>query len=181
MTEAKARIKDRAKAIASGQGERETEVTLSTGVRVRLQAVSALLIEDLKAALLEPKVPVVYIEDKGREEENPNDPAYLAALNKYNADRGAAVLDATVLFGVELLDGLPEDESWLKKLKALERLGKLDLSRYDLADEFDREFLYKRYVAVAGADLAILTTLSSIRPEEVARARRSFLGNAAGD
>ena len=170
------KVKDRVKQLAQGQGG-ETEVTLSTGVRVRLHAVSGSLVEDVKEAVPMPRVPVVYIEAKDREEENPSDPRYLEAVEEVRRRRGDAVLDALLMFGVELLDGLPEDDRWLKSLKLLERKKRLDLSGFDLKDDFDLEYLYKRHVAVAGADLGLIAQLQSVRPEEAARARRSFLGD----
>jgi hypothetical protein len=174
-----ARAVQRAKELARGQGDDESVVTLSTGVRVRLHAVSGSLIEDVKEAIPFPEVPVVLIEVKNRKEENPNDPEYIKGVEETRRKRANAVLDALLIFGLELLDGIPEDERWLKQLRYLEKRGTLDLSGFDLDDEFDREFLYKKYVAVAGADLDLLAPLQSLRPEEVARARRSFLGDAA--
>lgn len=178
MTEA--RVKNAAKRVASGQGEQE-EVTLSTGVRVRLHPVSSSLVEEMKAAIPMPPVPVVYIEAKDREEENPNDPRYIDAVEEVNRKRGDAILDALLIFGVELLDGLPEDKVWLKQLRLLERRGTLNLSGFDLEDDFDLEFLYKKYVAVAGTDLRIISGLHGFAPMEVARARATFLGDEAGD
>lgn len=177
MADHKARIRDRARDVTRGQSE-ETELTLSTGVRVRLHSVSSSLIEELKAAVPMPEVPVIYLADKDREEENPNDPRYIDAVEKAQGERASAALDALILFGVELVDGVPEDDRWVKNLKMLERLHKLDLSKFDLDDEYDREFLYKRYVAVAGADLRTVGQLHGLRPEEVARARATFLGDA---
>lgn len=178
---ADARVKERAKELARGQGDEDALVTLSTGVRVRLHPVSGSLVEDLKAAIPDPPVPVVWIEAKEREEENPNDPRYLAAVEKTRQERGDAVLDALIMFGVELVDGLPEDDTWLKKLRLLEKVRQLDLSGFNLKDDFDLEFLYKRYVAVAGADLQMLAPLQSVRPQEVARARKMFLGDEERD
>jgi hypothetical protein len=174
MTE-KALIKEEAKRLARGQGE--DVFALSTGVRVRLHPVSSSLVEEMKGAIKMPDVPVVWIEAKEREEENPNDPRYIQAVEEANSKRADAIFDALVTFGVELVDGLPEDETWIKKLKLLERRGKLDLSGFDLNDDFDLEFLYKRYVAVAGADLEIIGGLHGFRPLEVARARAMFLGD----
>ena len=173
---ADARVKERAKQLTRGQGD-DVIVTLSTGVRVRLQAVSGSLIEDMKAAIPDPPVPVVWIEAKEREEENPNDPRYIEAVERTRQARGNAVLDALLTFGVELIDGLPEDDTWMKKLRMLDRQTRLDLSGFDLDDDFDKEYLYKRYVAVAGADLQTLAPLQSVRPQEVARARGMFLGD----
>jgi hypothetical protein len=170
-------LKDRARALRGAQPD--DEVVLSTGVRVRLKPVSSSLVEDLKAVITDPPVPVFFNPDKEREEENPSDPAYLAKLDQNNIKRAEAVLSALIEFGVELLDGLPEDDKWLRKLERLQKRHGLDLSGFDLADEYDREFLYKRYVVVAGADLATIGTLHGLRPLEVARARQLFLGDAA--
>ena len=173
----KAKVKEAAKRIASEQGDGTVVVTLSTGVRVRLSPVSSSLVEDMKLVIKLPPVPVVWIESKEREEENPNDPRYIEAMNEAQVLRSDAIFDALCTFGVELVDGLPEDDLWLRKLKLLEKRGRMDLSGFDLEDDFDLEFLYKRYVAVAGADLAIIGGLHGMRPLEVARQRATFLGN----
>lgn len=178
MTE-KALLKDEAKRLARGRGE--DEFALSTGVVVRLHPVSSSLVEEMKSAVKMPPVPKVWIEAKEREEENPNDPQYIEAVEECNAKRSDAIFDALCMFGVELVDGLPEDDSWIKKLKMLERRGLMDLSGFDLKDDFDREFLYKRYVAVAGADLQLIGGLHGFRPLEVARARAMFLGDQERD
>lgn len=176
----KAVVKDQAKKLADRQGDSEI-VTLSTGVMVRLHPVSSSLVEEMKNAYEMPPVPVVFIPEKEREEENPNDPKYIDEVERVQSKRADAILDALVTFGVELVDGLPEDSSWLKRLKLLERRGNLNLSGFDLDDEFDLEFLYKRFVAVAGTDLNLIGGLHGFRPMEVARARATFLGNKRGD
>jgi len=176
----KADVKDTAKRLASGQGD-SAIVTLSTGVVVRLKPVSSLLVEQMKAAIKMPKVPVVWIEAKEREEENPNDPAYIEEVQEVERKRADAIFDALCTFGVELVDGLPEDDSWIRKLKFLEKRGALDLAGFDFNDDFDLEFLYKRYIAVAGADLQTISGLHGFRPMEVARSRAMFLGDKGGD
>lgn len=176
-------VKERAKELARRDGLGEDHVhVLSTGVRVLLKPVSSMLIEDMRAAIPIPDVPIWHNEDKGRDEENPNDPKYLQAVQDAQARRGAVTLDALALFGVDLADGMPEDDTWLKKLKMLERLGHLSLRNYDLEDTFEREFLYKRWVAISQADYGLLMTLaSSVPASEVRRARRSFLGDKEPD
>lgn len=174
------KLKDRAKEITRRQSGDDI-VTLSTGIRVKLHPVSSALIEDLKSVIQYPEVPTVYIEDKDRTEENPNDPIYLQKVEDTDRKRGDAALAGLLEFGVELIDGLPEDDKWLKQLKRLEKMRQLDLSGFDLADEFDREFLYKRYIAVAGDDLRMIAPLHGLRPMEVARARATFLGNETRD
>lgn len=176
----RAKVKDEAKRLAGGQGDSEI-VTLSTGVVVRLKPVSSSLVEEMKGAIKMPPVPVVYIEAKEREEENPNDPRYIDEVEDVNRRRADAIFDALCTFGVELVDGLPEDTMWIKKLRFLEKRGTLDLSGFDLEDDFDLEFLYKRYVAVAGTDLQTIGGLHGFRPMEVARARATFLDNETRD
>jgi hypothetical protein len=176
----KAKIKDTAKKLASGQGESQI-VTLSTGVVVELTPVSSSLVEEMKSSIKMPPVPVVWIEAKEREEENPNDPRYIDAVQDVERRRADAIFDALCTFGVELVDGLPDDDLWIKKLRLLERRGVLDLSGFDLENEFDLEFLYKRYVAVAGTDLQLISGLHGFRPMEVARQRAMFLGEKGGD
>jgi hypothetical protein len=171
-------LKDRAKEL---RGQSDEITVLSTGVRVKLHPVSSALIEDLKAVIPYPEVPVVHIEDKDRDEENPNDPTYLAQVEETNRKRGDAALAGLLEFGVELIDGLPEDDTWIKKLNRLAKKRQLDLSGFDLNDEFDKEFLYKRYVAVAGDDLRMIAPLHGLNPLGVARARATFLGNEIRD
>lgn len=158
----------------------ETVVTFSTGVRARLIPVAASLITDVTGRVEDPPVPIWHNPEKDRDEENPNDPAYTRALERADMRRGLAAVDAMVLFGVELIDGLPEDDTWLTNLKHMQRLGHLDLSGYDLEDPVDREFLYKRYIAVSSPDLQRVMAMSGLRQEDIARAERSFRGNGEG-
>jgi hypothetical protein len=173
------KVKDRAKELTRGQGD--DIVTLSTGIRVKLHPVSSALVDDLKSVIPYPEVPIVHIEDKDRDEENPNDPTYLKQVKETDMKRGDAVFAGLLEFGVELIDGLPEDDKWLKKLQRLAKRHQLDLDGYDLKDEFDLEFLYKRNVAVAGDDLSMIGPLYGMNPLGVARARAMFLGDETRD
>ncbi len=64
----------------SNLGITNDPILLSSGYWVRIRPVSAHLIDGAQAQVKDPEVPVVFIEDKGRSEENPNDPA----LKKWN-------------------------------------------------------------------------------------------------
>jgi hypothetical protein len=83
-------------------------------------------------------------------------------------------MDAMVMFGVELVDGLPESEKWLDTLKYMEKRGMLSLEGYDLTDPLDLEFLYKRLVAVDTNIITKISELSGISAAEVERAEASF-------
>lgn len=152
-------------------------VTLSTGVRAYLRPVAASLIDEVTARIRDPEVPTWHNPEKDRDEPNPSDPAYQRGLEDANRQRGVAAIDALVMFGIDLADGLPEDGGWLTKLRYLEKRGHLDLSEYDLDDPTDQEFLYKRFVAVASADIALVSMRSGVQGEAVAQAARSFRGD----
>lgn len=65
------------------------EITLSTGVILNLWKGSTLALDQATEALKKsdptPEPPMVYSEDKGREESNPNDPGFIKALQTWNA------------------------------------------------------------------------------------------------
>lgn len=161
-----------AKAVAVDQGD--GIVTLSTGYRARLKPVATSLVTDAIGLIKDPPVPVWHNPDKDRDEPNPFDPEYNRIVAANDTLRGAATMDVMVYFGVELLDGLPDDLTWLKKLKYMEKRGRLDLSSYDTEDPIDREFLFLRYIAVAQEDLEMVMTRSGITTEGVNQAKAQF-------
>jgi hypothetical protein len=175
MTNQKAAV-EVAKEIAQEQPS-STIRTLTSGVRVRLATVSTALLDEVTNRIKDPDVPLWRNEDKGRDEPNPLDPKYVRDLAEANRQRGIAVMDALVMFGVELVDGIPSDDSWLTKLRYLEKRGQVDLSSYDLNDPFDLEFLYKRFIAVDNDTLTAISRLSSFTEEDVEKAENSFPRN----
>lgn len=80
-------------------------IELSTGVKLKVRPINPMVLD---AALRQnmppvPKVPRVFIENKGREEENPDDPAYRAAVDEYEAERGRIVQDVAMGLGTEVI------------------------------------------------------------------------------
>lgn len=160
--------------IAKEQDEQDGSRVLSTGVRARMVPVAASLISEVASRVKDPPVPMCYIKEKDREEPNPDDPEYLRQLAEATAKRGTVSIETMVMFGVELIDGVPEDDTWLNRLKFLEKHGNLDLGEYDLDDPMEREFVYKLYIAVGSNDIVEIAKMSGISPEEVERASESF-------
>lgn len=72
-----------------------------SGVVLKLKKVNGLIISELGRKIKEPRVPKVYIEDKGREEENPNDPDYLEALQDVAHQRAMLTIDTYYALGTE--------------------------------------------------------------------------------
>jgi hypothetical protein len=156
-------------------GDQDDGITiLTTGIKARLVPVGASLIDDVVAQVKNPKVPVFFDEKKGREEENPNDPDYIQACTDATRQRNMAAMDAMILFGMILVDPLPEDNIWLQKLQWLQKRSVLNLDEYNLEDKFDLEFLYKRYIACGTIDLITLGRKAGLNKEDIEEAARSF-------
>lgn len=143
------------------------------GVRVKLTPVSSTLIDAVTNKIKDPPVPTWMNPDKEREEPNPNDPEYLAELAEANRKRGLAALDALAMFGIEMIDPIPENRSWVRKLTILG----VDMSGYDLEDALDIEFLYKRFFIATNDVIERISEVSGISPDEVAQAEATFSGN----
>lgn len=158
------------KAVAGKQLDESKIRTLSTGIRAKIVPVSASLIDEVTANVKDPKVPTWHNEEKGRDEPNPNDPGYQEALQEAQRERGVAAMDAMIMFGVELVDPMPEDDKWVRKLKFVG----VDISDIDLDDEIAREFFYKKHIVVGATDLKALTEASGISEEDIAEAERTF-------
>lgn len=163
-------------AVAKEKATHQTvrEIVMANGVRVVVTPVAATLIDEVTSRVKRPRPPLVHMEDKGRDEPNFSDPDYLDALEQSNRDRSNAGMDALILFGVDLPDGLPEDDKWVSKLKLMEKMGKLDLAAFDLDDEIEREFLYKRYVLADKELIDAISAVSGLSEEEIKEAEESF-------
>lgn len=101
------------------------QVHLSNGVILNIRQVAPLLIRRAAANVPKPKIPVVWLEEKGREEPNPYHPDYLAAMAEYQELVSEAGLNAMLLTGTSpasLPDGMsgPDDNGWTEELEALD-------------------------------------------------------------
>ena len=143
-------------------------VTLRTGYRVRFLPVSPSLITDVISRIGYPAVPTVWDEKRNREIENPNDPSYIRACEDVDRARGTAALDALVLFGVELLDPLPEDGRWM------DRLALVGIE-VDADNPIRKELAFKKYeVFKHTEDILRLRGAVELQEEDVARAAGRF-------
>jgi hypothetical protein len=102
-----------------------------SGVQLKLKPVNSFLLLQAQNQIEIPKVPVVWLEDKQREEENPNDPTYVEALREAQAKRATKMTDLFLGFGTEVIYPLPtnadgghdipdpEDYSWIDDLTTI--------------------------------------------------------------
>jgi hypothetical protein len=160
---------------AQAQVDTDDIVTLSTGVRVRLASVSASLIDEVRSRVKDPPVPIMHDDEKGRDMPNPHDPTFLREMQDAEDRRNKATTDAMILFGVKLVDPLPENDDWITELQFLH-------IEVDKSSPLALEFAYKKFIAVGAPDYPLLLTASSpVTEEEVKRARESFPGDEGRD
>jgi len=159
-----------------GEGK-DKVIVLSTGYRAKIRPVSAQLLDSAMSKIQDPPIPEFYLEEKNRSEPNPNDPVYLKALEEANHKRSMASVDVMILMGVILIDPVPPDEEWLYSLQDLARLGLFDLESYDMTNPRDREFVFKRFVAVGNDDLKLVTQRMGISEADMKAAEAAFQGN----
>lgn len=153
------------------KGDPKEPVTLESGVRVYVKPITAALIDQVSSRIKDPDPPMWYNEAKDRDEPNYSDPRYIKALSDAERERGIAAMDAIMMFGFELADGVPENKLWIRKLAMLD-------VEVDEDDEIAVEFAYKKYVAVAPDEISLVTDRSGISQEELQAAEASFRSEA---
>jgi hypothetical protein len=159
--------------LARRRGDEDGVTTLSTGVRVRLRPIPPGMLQQARMSIRAPAVPL------WNGEPNPSDPEYLDALAAHQVDVARAVEEVALLFGLELVDGVPEGRDWERRLTWLAERGRIDLGGYDLAHQVDREFLYKKHVALGPDDWQVIARLSGVSRAEVDAAAESFRRDGA--
>jgi hypothetical protein len=166
---------------------RFTRHTLVNGVVMKFKQVPTLIVQRAQMALARPEVPRVFIEDQDRYEENPNDPAYLAALNDWLYAMAEAELNVGLMLGVEI-EHLPddmykvEDDGWIDDALAVAEVMGIELT-IERVKVRGRMLDYLRYyVITAEEDLLVITRALSTRVAlsegDVQAAVASFRRNA---
>lgn len=152
-------------------------VELSTGHVVMLKPVPAMLIEEAQSKIVDPPVPQQEVEGKEGLWDNPVDPDYIKAKSGIFRQRAQAGIDTMILFGVELVGGMPEGDGWLEKLRFMEKRGIIDLSEYDFEIPLEKEFIYKKFVVMGNDDWILLSEISGVSAEDIEEAKASFRSN----
>jgi hypothetical protein len=99
-------------------------IHLSTGVVLAPRKVSPFVFQEVSSRFKYPKVPVIWMEDKQREEPNPMNPDYLAERDEVDYNRSMATIDGTIALGTKLVsipEGFPtpDDNDWLDDLETM--------------------------------------------------------------
>lgn len=165
--------------------ERRDYFISESGLELKLKKVSRFLVVDAGKTVKMPKVPVVHIEDKGRDEENPNYPDYIVALQEANYQRVIVSYATLLAMGTEVarlpstMEG-PETDEWIDTL-----LG-LDIVDVPKDNKKLRYAAWLKYVGLPdGVEFEKLTTqllrFSGLTTEaDVAKAEETFRGEAEG-
>ncbi len=169
-------------AVAEGQSRGLKDVvTLQNGVVLAVKSVPPLLIRKAVGKIKRPVVPKADV-GKGREEENPGDPEYSAAMDEYaqqTFDAGANVMLAAGTKLLSVPEGIdkPEDASWLEVLEAAG-------FEPDLKNATSRYLSWLSYYAITSerdvVDVVMaVTKLSGVPESEVAKAVETFRSGEA--
>lgn len=153
------------------------EVVLSNGIVLSVKAMPPMLLNSVANSIPEPVVPKVYIEEKDREEENPNHPSYIKALEDRQTKIGMAT-NNLILYACtkikELPEGIPgpDDDTWIP----LARMSGLDI---DNSDPVQRYVTWLKCVAIENVDdmtkaMQVPIMLAGVSEEEVADVMDSF-------
>jgi hypothetical protein len=152
--------------------------TLSTGVVLKPTRVPSMVFPELMSRMERPKPPRVFIEDIGREEENPADPDYQSRLEIFNAEYTKAIIDTMIILGTEVVyvpDNVAKetDTRWTLKIKALGIVP---------TDEIQRYLLWVKFVAATDnkdieAIMREVGRLSGVSEEDVSEAVETFRDN----
>lgn len=156
--------------------------TASNGLVLRIRPVSSHVIRDLMRTLPEPKVPIVHLEAKERDEPNPLDPDYIEAVAEYKL-KVNDLTERAYLLHTDVYSQLPEglesyegtDWSDFQRLVGLE-IHTLGRERY--VD-------WLKYHALTDKDFndlmtAILVAGGMVSEEAVQQAIESFPNNSVG-
>ena len=85
-----------------------TEITLENGAVLKIRKPASMLLSNVMLQLQKtdpvPEPPMVFVKEKGREEENPNDPAYKAALLQWNATSVVRMFNALSVASLSIKD-----------------------------------------------------------------------------
>lgn len=156
-------------AAASGDVLERDRLTLDSGIVLKLSPVPPFVFDFAQEKHPIPPPPVVMVEDKGREEPNPNDPDYIALVEKIRAEQMMIISDAAFVLGVEIdyvpieLEG-PDGDNWIQ---ACEVVG-IEIDRENAKK---RKLQWLRYYALrTPLDIATVTRYCMGKtgtPEEV--------------
>lgn len=120
------KINDALKVVeAHEEGLENNELTLSTGVKLRLKKINILRINAIVDRFKYPEVPEVWDEHREKYFKNPDSPTYQQMKAEVDEQRTLAVIDAIAALGTEIAYVPPglsplESDEWITELQFLQ-------------------------------------------------------------
>lgn len=156
------------------------EYKTRTGALLRLKKVNKLIVAEASKKIRMPKVPIWMNPDKGREEENPNDPDYLESVQNAKIEQGMLIYSIYLAYGTEVIS-LPasidplDSTDWSDELSMIAGIDIPNVGRsryvawmkYKVIDDEEMNILITRIMRVSGA----------IKEEDVQKVMDSFRGD----
>lgn len=143
-------IQAAAKAARSEDFKIPHELTLSNGIVLKVKAMPPLLLSAVARSIPEPEVPVVWLEEKQRDEPNPNHPMYIRQMVERDAQISLATINLILYACTEVKtvpSGIakPEDQSWLTQ-------AKMAGIQFNAEDPIERYLAWMRSYAITTLD-----------------------------
>lgn len=156
-------------------------ITLTTGVELEVFKPAILAIREVERQVnaLRPKPPSIYREDKETNEENPEDPDYIAAFQEWQTEGTERQFNIALITGTRIAR-VPEG---IAKLDSEEWHGILRVLGVELAKTKEERYIqWAKYVAAPELKdffmiIGRVMSLIGVREEEVAEAVEAFRGN----
>jgi len=137
----------------------------STGVKVRFKPMSSMIVQRAQEAVPMPPVfqqAVPGPNNSVRIVDNPNHQDYVDRKREAEASRGIKAIEAMILFSVELVNGLPKDNTWLDDLAMVTDLQKYQAVDVDgkvtMSDKAKKLLYVMNVAAVTGDDFGMIAT-----------------------
>lgn len=147
------------------------------GVKYRLVPVSAIMVQAAMDKIPDPVIRTYTDKKTGKELPNPAHPDYARELKEVEHARQLASMDAMVMFGIEIIGEIPEDNKWIKQMLFMELISEGD-AEDAMTDDFAKEFYYKKFKMGDPSTIGKLGELSGITEEKIASATKSFPSDA---
>lgn len=125
--------------------EKDPTTCVVNGITFKMRRVSKLMVLDASRKIKIPRPPKVFIEEKGREEENPNDPEYLERKTEAEYERSMLIMHAYIALGTKPIS-IPEDIEPIESNGWLEELSEIGLGTP--SSDRVRYLMWVKYVGV---------------------------------
>lgn len=164
---------------------RFAEFKLVNGIVLDVKPVPPLLLNAVIAEFPDPEPPMVHMEELGRDEPNPNDPAYHQALLDAGNARDEAVNNIVLGVGTSVKhvpEGYfkPEDDGWVATVEFAAQIAGKELKVEPVSGQKVTRYLQwlRWYACETGMDIALLQSLpyqlAGIKEGEIDEVAESF-------